>query len=539
MLEHPHVYTRGVRAKPEHLLADVEKLGADLVDTDRGGDITYHGPGQLVGYPIMSLALRPKAVPDYVFKIEQLIIDTLQGLGIDDVGRVPGFPGVWVAPLSPRPRKICAIGVRVSRGRTMHGFALNVHPTMSMFDHIVPCGIDDCELTSLADEGISVPMSTVVDAIIEHASLVFSLDGGEPRKIERQDATSPERASVESPESPSSAHLMSSQMESVRERSAVQSAQPVAIRPPASHRRLASAGVNPSTAVSISTRKPEWLRVEAEMGSDYLALRKTMRSLNLITVCEEAGCPNIYECWADGTATFMINGERCTRACGFCQVDTRHPLPLDEDEPQHVANAVKAMGLTFAVITTVARDDLEDGGAEAFANTINAVRRENPMTSIEVLISDCRGDDTSLSKIFAARPDILNHNLETVLRLQRAVRPSASYARSLSVLARAKEAGLTTKSGIILGMGEERDEVLVALRDLASVGVDIVTIGQYLRPSARHLPVLRYWTPQEFEAIAEVARTMGFAHVEASPLTRSSYHAKQAATASSRIVATA
>jgi len=292
-------------------------------------------------------------------------------------------------------------------------------------------------------------------------------------------------------------------------------------------------------SVAISERKPEWLRVGARMGEDYLALRATMRSLDLVTVCEEAGCPNIYECWSDGTATFMINGERCTRACGFCLVDTRHPLPLDPDEPMRVAEAVRSMGLAHAVITTVARDDLADGGAGAFAATIAAVRSVNASTRVEVLISDCKGADGALSTIFDARPDVLNHNLETVLRLQRAVRPSASYARSLSVLGRAKAAGLTTKSGIMVGLGEQRAEIDAALFDLAAVGVDIVTVGQYLRPSARHLPVARYWSPAEFEEIAAVARAMGFAHVEASPLTRSSYHAKEAASSSLEVGATA
>jgi len=265
------------------------------------------------------------------------------------------------------------------------------------------------------------------------------------------------------------------------------------------------------------------------MGGDFLRLGHTMRDLGLVTVCEEAGCPNIFECWAEGTATFMINGERCTRACGFCKVDTRHPLPLNDREPAQVAEAVERMGLTHAVITAVARDDLADGGAAAFAATVHAIRERRRSTTIEVLISDCKGQEHALQKIFASRPDVLNHNLETVARLQRAVRPSAGYARSLAVLARAKQAGLTTKSGLILGMGETELEVLGALVDLRSVGVDIVTLGQYLRPSAAHIPVARWWTPEEIESLGAIARTYGFAHVQASPLTRSSYHARAAA----------
>jgi lipoic acid synthetase len=287
-------------------------------------------------------------------------------------------------------------------------------------------------------------------------------------------------------------------------------------------RRLAQAGV--ADGLAIATRKPAWLRAPVKIGPDLLRVRQTMRDLSLVTVCEEAGCPNLSECWADGTATFMINGERCTRACGFCLVDTRHPQPLAADEPERVAEAVARMGLRHAVVTAVARDDLADGGAGAFAATVGAIRRRSPGCAVEVLISDCKGDPASLQVVFDARPDVVNHNLETVLRLQRAVRPSASYARSLAVLARSRAAGLPTKSGLIVGMGETDDEVHGALADLAGVGV-----GQYLRPTTHHLPVARWVEPATFERFAEVGRALGIGHVESSPLTRSSYHARQAA----------
>jgi lipoic acid synthetase len=225
----------------------------------------------------------------------------------------------------------------------------------------------------------------------------------------------------------------------------------------------------------------------------------------------------------------MINGDRCTRACRYCLIDTRRPLPLRSDEPEHVAEAVARLKLSHAVITAVARDDLADGGASGFVETIKAVRRHSPGTTLEVLIPDCKGDPDALEAIFQERPEVLNHNLETVNRLQRAVRPSASYARSLAVLARARAAGCTTKSGIICGMGETDQEVLGALGDLHAVGVEIVTIGQYLRPSAAHLPVARWWTPEELDELANAGRAIGIAHIEASPLTRSSYHAKLAA----------
>jgi lipoic acid synthetase len=294
-------------------------------------------------------------------------------------------------------------------------------------------------------------------------------------------------------------------------------------------RRLAQAGVEPGSGLQIGERKPEWLRAKARLGQEYRDLKQVVRDLSLVTVCEEAGCPNIYECWADGTATFMINGDRCTRACGFCLVDTRKPLALDPAEPEHVARAVARLGLAHAVITCVARDDLADGGASGFVATVEAIRRRSPGTAVELLISDCKGDPAALDSIFATRPEVLNHNMETVPRLQRAVRPSASYARSLAVLARARQAGLTTKSGLVVGMGETFDEVVATLADLHGIGIDIVTIGQYLRPTSNHLAVARWWNPEEFAEAKRIGEEMGIPHVESSPLTRSSYHARQAA----------
>ena len=511
LLEHPHVYTLGVRASLDHVLVPPASVGAELVKTDRGGDVTYHGPGQLVGYPILTVPMGPDAVPSYVHGLEQVIIDALADVGVLGASRLDGYPGVWVGVDEGRPRKICAIGVRLTRGRTMHGFALNVDPDMSMFGHIVPCGIADKPVTSIRAEGCDAPMQEVVDAVVRRASERWG-QAGEGRPVERQDVAWRVRPEDLAPFT----------------RGEGPGGTPVRLLG-----RLAEAGVDPSASVAIADRKPEWMRVKANMGSEYRSLRKTMRSLDLVTVCEEAGCPNIFECWADGTATFMINGERCTRACGFCLVDTRHPEPLDPGEPARVAEAVAKMGLAHAVVTTVARDDLPDGGAGAFAATIEAIHARCPGTAVEVLISDCKGEPDALQTIFDARPEVLAHNVETVPRLQRAVRPSASYARSLSVLARAAAAGLTTKTSIIVGMGETEDEVIGVLHDLRGAGVDIVTLGQYLRPTSHHLPVARWWTPDEFDRLAALGAAMGFAHVQASPLTRSSYHARAAAGAAS------
>jgi lipoic acid synthetase len=510
LLEHPHVYTLGVRARAEHVLVDPEAVGAELVTADRGGDVTYHGPGQLVGYPILNVRLGLGAVPAHVHAIEQLVIDALGDLGMEGAARLAGYPGVWIDPDGLSPRKICAVGVRINRGRSMHGFALNVDPDLSMFGHIVPCGITDLGVTSMAAEGVQATMSEVVEAIVRRAPEQL-VPGA---VIERQDSSW--WPGVARPDPPTSGT------------SGANGASSVPRSDRALERRLVDAGVDPAKGVAISARKPAWARAQARIGPEMVKLRSTMRELSLVTVCEEAGCPNIFECWADGTATFMINGERCTRACGFCLVDTRRPLVLDPGEPEHVAEAVARMKLTHAVVTAVTRDDLADGGASAFVETITAIRRRSPAATVEVLIPDCKGDETALGLIFDARPDVLNHNLETVNRLQRAVRPSASYARSLSVLARSAAAGLTTKSGMILGMGETADEVVAALGDLRAVGVQIVTLGQYLRPTAAHLPVARWWTPAEFEELAEAARSMGISYVEASPLARSSYHAKRA-----------
>jgi lipoic acid synthetase len=530
LLEHPAVYTLGRNAKSDNVLVDPSEVGAKLVHVDRGGDVTYHGPGQLVGYPLISVGPGLQRGAEHVRRVEQVVIDALVSLGVKsvDVGRLPGYPGVWIGLEEAggrQPRKLCAVGVRTAKGRTTHGFALNVNTDLAMFANIVPCGISDKSVTSLAAEGLDLRMTEVVDAVIRSAEAMWGATDSEQRVVAAATATAlAAQSPVAAPTGPLGPSATPERVPVTLGR------RPTGVR--ALDRRLQRAGVDPDGGVDIAERKPSWLRVKAKMGGEYLGLQHEIRDLGLITVCEEAGCPNIYECWSDGTATFMINGSRCTRACGFCQVDTRHPLPLDADEPQRVAEAVARMGLAHAVITCVARDDLYDGGASGFVATIAAIRDVAPRTKIEVLISDCKGDASSLRSIFDARPDVLNHNIETVARLQRAVRPSAGYARSLAVLARAKSAGLTTKSGIILGMGEGENEVIATLEDLRAVGVDIVTVGQYLRPSQLHLPVARWWAPEEFESIRRAGMAMGFAHVQSSPLTRSSYHAREASEAS-------
>jgi lipoyl synthase len=277
--------------------------------------------------------------------------------------------------------------------------------------------------------------------------------------------------------------------------------------------------------------RPKWLRAPAPSGWNYRELKALIERLRLHTVCESAACPNVGECWNRRTATFMILGNVCTRRCGFCSVQKGAPLPVDYAEPQRVAEAVEAMGLRFAVVTSVNRDDREDGGAELFALTIRAIRERVPGCGVEVLVPDFQGSRIAVDIVRAAGPDVFNHNTETVPRLYRAVRMGARYERSLDVLAYAKRAasGMPTKSGLMLGLGETQNEALQVMRDLRAVGVDILTLGQYLRPSPNHLPVMRYVPPQEFDEFRSAGYEMGFGHVESGPLVRSSYHAAESA----------
>ena len=407
----------------------------------------------------------------------------------------------------------------------MHGFALNVNPDMEWFSRIIPCGINDKAVTSLAVEGIDVSMAEVVDAIVEASKGHLGAS-----EVERQDVAWRHH------ESDLSAFSLghgagdvikpaSRPTTQTTERPAADAGVPVRLKG-----RLADAGV--TGGIDITERKPEWMKVKLRTDAEYLRLKKVSREAGLTTVCEEAGCPNIFECWNEGTATFMLLGERCTRACGFCLVDTSKPLPVEHDEPGRVADAIAQLGINFAVLTMVARDDLDDGGAMIVADTVRAIRRTSPGVGVEVLISDLKGNKEALDVVCASRPDVVNHNVETVPRLQRAVRPSAAYSRSLALLARAKSHGLGTKSGLVLGMGETFDEVIGTLADLAGVGVDIVTAGQYLRPTTNHLAVQRWWHPDEFAELKRIGeQEFGIGHVEANPLTRSSHLAHSAAKA--------
>ena len=496
LLEHPPVFTIGRNGDSSNLLVDRSELAAEVHHVDRGGDITFHGPGQLVGYPILTLD-DPKQIVPYVRRLEEVLIRTLADLGVRS-WREDGLTGVWT-----EKGKVAAIGVRVSRRVTMHGFALNLHPDMDYFKMMNPCGITDREVTNLSDlVGRKVTLEEAVDELMPHFEAVFGYS-----EIETQLAAfsrgqgRDKRFEVD--------RLLDAGTFSPEKRAE----EPVLIN-----------GRLPGEPV-----RPDWMKVTARLDANYLEMKKLMRSLELNTVCEEANCPNIYECWGMGTATLMILGDKCTRACSFCNVNTGKPTELDIFEPFRAAEAIEKMNLKHAVITSVNRDDLDDGGSGIFAQTITETRRRAPGTEIEVLIPDFKGDREALQTVMDARPEVLNHNTETVLHLQRDIRTSANYGRSLALLWRAKQmnpSGLN-KSGLIVGMGETREQVMGALADMRSVGIDIITIGQYLRPTARHRPIHRYVHPDEFAEYKAFGEGLGIPHVESGPLVRSSYHAKE------------
>lgn len=501
LLEHPHTYTVGRNGDGSNLRIDpsmLSTIGADLVFTDRGGDITYHGPGQLVGYPIVKVRELSSGwdAVGHLRRLETMLIATLGALGVEAWAE-RGFTGVWTDA-----GKVGAIGVRVASGVTMHGFAINVAPDLAYFDHIVPCGIADRPVTSLVRIlGDEPAFESVIDALVPHAVEAF---GGNP-EVQLGAFARRHRSHPYDIDAMVAAGVFSSERTGET---------PVAIR-----------GV-----LAGEPERPEWMRVRADLSTaGFRDLKKLMRGLELNTVCEAAQCPNIFECWEAGTSTLMLLGDTCTRACAFCDVATGRPSALDPGEPRRAAAAVERMGLRHAVLTSVNRDDLPDGGAMVFADTVEAIRERLPDCEVEVLIPDFAGDFAALETIMEAKPAVLNHNTETVLRLQREVRSAAGYARSLALLARVKRMNPTgiVKSGLIVGMGETEAEVLGALADLRAVGVDIVTIGQYLRPTSRHRPIARYVHPAEFERYAVEGDRLGLPHVEAGPLVRSSYHASE------------
>ena len=497
LLEHNNVITIGRTGDTNNLLLDseeLEKKGIEFFETDRGGDVTFHGKGQLIGYPIMRLQ-DPKKVIPFVRSLEQTIIKTLGSFDIEAFSKEDDT-GVWTSE-----GKIASIGVKVSKWTTYHGFALNIFDKLEGFDFINPCGNQEEKIASVHTFNTEISFDDVVNKITETFTAEF---GYEDVGIQMSQFTPTQLKKQKKHE-----------IDEMLDKGVFQKNNnlvPITIK-----------GLLPN-----EPERPEWMKVKANLGKDYRDLKNLISEKKLNTVCEEASCPNIYECWSMGTATFMIMGDTCTRACGFCDVNTGKPNDLDELEPLRVAESVLTMELTHAVITSVNRDDLPDGGSNFFAQTINEVKRLNPSTSVEVLIPDFKGDKGAIDNIIEASPEVLNHNLETVPRLQREIRTAASYGRSLSLLQYAKESAFLgkTKTGLIVGMGEEFEEVIAVLEDLSQINVDIVTIGQYLRPTAKHRPIHRYVDKEEFIKYKSIGESFGIPHIESGPLVRSSYHAK-------------
>ena len=462
LLEHPSVFTLGRNGKDGHVGVSeqfLEKQSIKLVKIERGGEVTYHGPGQLVCYPLVNLRSRGLRVADFIFMLERIMLEVAGSFGIM-AGRDSRNHGIWVDD-----RKLGSVGIAIRHGISFHGLALNVDLDLGPFSWIHPCGLADVSMTSMARElGGELNMEMVREKMAETIDTVFAElePGGTQKKNgERQ--------------------------------------QP----------------------------KPKWLKQRLPQGGEYEKTRNLVSRCSLNTVCREARCPNQFECYGKGTATFMIMGAQCTRNCGFCAVTHAGVQPLDVEEPERVARAVQEMKLEYVVITSVTRDDLADGGASHFGATIAAINGRCPEVPVEILIPDFNGDREALAVVCGYHPAVLNHNVETVAALYPEVRPQAVYRRSLDLLAEVKriDSSIKTKSGLMVGLGETADELLETIKDIRATGCDLLTIGQYLQPSPGHLPVKRFYPPNEFEALQKAALDLGFSGVASGPHVRSSYRA--------------
>jgi len=455
LVEHPPVVTIGRSGSDVDLLLPEETLkekGIMVSHVERGGMATFHGPGQLVAYPVIKL--REKDLHLFLNGLLGAMEEVLAGCGLRPK-RKKGQPGLWV-----NSAKIASVGVAVRKWVTFHGIAVNVNTDPQWFDCIVPCGHPGEQITSIGRElGRAIDMGEVKDRFVQAFSRCFSY-------------TSVFRTG---------------------------------------HK---------------SSKHPPWLRLKAADPDVIGNMEEKLRGWNLSTVCQSAHCPNLGECFSRGTATFMILGTVCTRRCRFCAVDKGRPRPPDTGEPERVAQATKAMGLEYVVVTSVTRDDLPDGGAGHFAKTIRCIREHCPEAKVEVLVPDFEGGLAPLRTVCHAAPDVFNHNVETVPRLYEKVRPEADYRRSLGVLANAAKSRIPTKSGLMLGLGETSREIWETLKDLRRADCAYLTLGQYMAPTEEHVPVRRYVSPGEFEKWGKTARAMGFQEVASGPLVRSSYRAE-------------
>jgi lipoic acid synthetase len=484
------VYTLGLNGKREHLLRENE---IPVVAVDRGGQVTYHGPGQAVAYILCDIQRLGLGVNEFVNRLEQSIIDLLDSYQIS-AQRKAGAPGVYV-----EGSKIAALGLRIKRGRSYHGLSLNVDMDLSPFADINPCGYPQQPVTQLKDLGIDKDINEVNQQLIKH--LQQNLGYNDVLRV--------------------------ASSEKMPEQDSKNKSRPVAGEHQRGADKVARIPIKVEPTVTLK-RKPAWIRAKSPAHPEVQRLKKILREQRLHTVCEEASCPNLGECFGHGTATFMIMGDICTRRCPFCDVAHGKPLPLDTEEPVNLANTIKAMGLRYVVITSVDRDDLRDGGAGHFVDCISEVRSKNPDIKIEILVPDFRGRmDVALEIMNRQPPDVFNHNLETVPRLYKKARPGADYQWSLNLIKsfKALYPDVPTKSGLMLGLGETLEEVQQVMQDLRDHNCDMLTLGQYLQPSLDHLPVDRFVTPEEFDQLAEIGKSMGFTQVASGPMVRSSYHA--------------
>ncbi len=463
LLQHDPVFTLGRNAVPENVSVSESFLrarGMGLIRVERGGEVTFHGPGQIVCYLLVNLRRAGLAVVEFVRKLEQVMLDVVQRFGIT-AGRDSRNHGVWCGD-----QKLGSVGIAVRHGISYHGLALNVNIDLEPFGWINPCGLTGVSMGSMERE------------------CRRKLDIAEVERVMREVV-----------------------------------AKAFAAKNSVTDLQKNRAGL----------AKPAWLKQRLPKGSGYEQTRRLVRSSGLHTVCQEARCPNQFECYGKGAATFMLMGEHCSRNCRFCNVKHGTTEPLDGDEPERIAMTVAEMELNYVVLTSVTRDDLVDGGAAHFCQTIAAIRKQDPDCLVEVLIPDLQGSVTALENLCQYLPSVLNHNVETVARLYPEVRPQAIYKRSLELLQQVKEknSAIITKSGLMLGLGETEEELIRTMADIRKTGCDLLTLGQYLQPSVKHLAVQRYVPPEEFESLRERAMSLGFAGVAAGPHVRSSYRAEE------------
>ena len=468
ILEHPAVFTLGRNGSPGNVTvseAFLQGRGIELIKIERGGEVTYHGPGQIVCYPIINLRKNKLSVVDFVHSLEQIMLGVVRRFGIA-ANRDARNHGIWCGD-----HKLGSVGIAIRHGISYHGLALNVNLDLAPFGWINPCGLTEVAMSSMEGElQQSLDIEGVKEAMIEEIGQVFE------HQVKRVDSNLSDCAQKEN---------------------------------------------------TGRVAKPKWLKQRLPSGPGYEKTRRLVKTSGLHTVCQEARCPNQFECFGKGTATFMLMGESCTRNCRFCAVLHAATEPLDPAEPTRIAAAVADMGLKYAVLTSVTRDDLPDGGAEHFSQTIEAIRKLCPKTLLEILIPDLQGNMAALDNLCQHSPSVLNHNIETIAGLYSEVRPQAVYERSLALLQKVKTLNprIVTKSGLMLGLGESREELTKTMTDIRNTGCDLLTLGQYLQPTTAHLAVQRYVPPEEFDEIRKTGLKLGFAGVAAGPHVRSSYQA--------------